>query len=101
MYGSTYFNLPAFHLLQADADRLHRLKFDAAYNSRYDVAARVWRPDPDDGEMLVLRSWMQGVCRHLVLDGDTGVVLADGYERREGESWKQAYTRLGSIRQIP
>src|SRR3954470_23150713 len=94
MYDSRYFNAPQFHLLRADSDRLHRLKFDAEYDSRYDVAARIWRPDPNDSEMLVLRAWMQGRCRHVVLDGDTGVLLADGYERREGESWKQVRARL-------
>src|SRR4051794_35546640 len=100
MYDSSYFNEQGFHLLQAGADRMHRLKFDDEYESDYDVAARIWRPDPEEAEMLVLRAWLKGHCRHLVLDCPTGVLLADGYERREGQSWKQCRTRLAAIERV-
>jgi hypothetical protein len=99
VFNSTYFNEGGFHLMRADHhhDRPHRLAFDAVYDSRYDVAARIWKPDPEAVEMLVLRAWLQGRARHLVLDAETGVLLADGFERREGESWKQARARLVAI----
>jgi hypothetical protein len=98
MFSSTYFNLPGFQLLKADEARPHRLKFEG-HDYRYDVTARVWRIDPEGQEMLVLRAWIHGLCRHLVLDADTGVVLADGFERREVKSWEQARTRVEAIRQ--
>jgi hypothetical protein len=97
LFNSSYFNEAGFHLLQAQPDRLHRLTFDANYHSCYDVAGRVWRPDPDDDtQFLVLRAWIKkaSLCRHLVLDAATALTVADELDSREGDSWKRARARL-------